>query len=82
MTAGPNERAGLMMQPSMGMRTNCATKTAKPMAMIALFPQVLLGLTAVSQTTVGDEAKNDIKYFNITLLNGSVNFKKESFYVD
>jgi hypothetical protein len=52
------------------------------MAMIALFPQVLLGLTAVSQTTVGDEAKNDIKYFNITLLNGSVNFKKESFYVD
>ena len=52
MAAGPNERAGLMLQPLMGIRTMCAMKTAKPMAIMALFPQVLLGLKAVSQITL------------------------------
>jgi len=31
------------------------------MAMMALFPQVLLGLTAVSHTTVDDEAMNEAR---------------------
>jgi len=52
MIEGPNERAGLILHPSIGINNICARKTAKPMAMIALFPQVVFGDTAVSQITV------------------------------
>ena len=50
--AGPMERVGLMEQPSMGSKSKWTMKTAKPMAMQALFPEVDRGDTAVSHTTV------------------------------
>merc|ERR1712187_892940 len=51
MIAGPNERVGLIEQPSIGNKIKCARNTAKPIAMQAFWPTVAFLETAVSQTT-------------------------------
>ena len=54
MTAGPKDLAGLMLHPSIGSNKRCATKTAKPIAIDALFPAVDVSDAAVSQITAGN----------------------------